>query len=193
MSKRVLRKEIFARRDSLTAEEILAKSRDIAQQLARLPFYQKEESQTIMFFLSFRSEVETREMVEDNLARGNRVLVPKSLPEERKLIPSQLLDFEKDLAPGAYDIPEPRPEALRPVNPEHIDLLIVPGVAFDLQGNRLGYGGGYYDRFFERLRPGVPLVALAFELQIVRQVPVEPWDRRMDWLVTEKRVIQTAG
>ena len=79
------------------------------------------------------------------------------------------------------------------VNPEHIDLLIVPGVAFDLQGNRLGYGGGYYDRFFERLRPGVPLVALAFELQIVRQVPVEPWDRRMDWLVTEKRVIQTAG
>lgn len=193
MPKRVLRKQIFALRDSLTGAEILSKSKGVAAQLERLPIYRDKESGTIMFFLSFRSEVETRPMVEESLARGRRVLVPKTEPKERFLIPSQLLDPEKDLVPGFYDIPEPGPGALRPVDPEEIDLLIVPGVAFDLQGNRLGYGGGYYDRFFERLRPGVPLVALAFELQIVTAVPVEPWDRRMDWVVTEERIIRTAN
>ncbi len=192
MSKKALRKEIFALRDSLSSAEIMARSKGIAAQLARLPFYRKE-GLTIMFFLSFRSEVETRRMVEDNLARGNRVLVPRTESEERKLIPSQLLNPEKDLVPGFYGIPEPGPGALRPVDPLEIDLLIVPGVAFDLQGNRLGYGGGYYDRFFERLRPDVPLVALAFELQIVSRVPVDPWDRPMDWIVTEKRAIHRAG
>ncbi|MGI6227111.1 MAG: 5-formyltetrahydrofolate cyclo-ligase [Peptococcales bacterium] len=192
MSKKALRREIFALRDSLSRAEIAAGSRKIGAQLRRLPFYRKEDL-TIMFFLSFRSEVETRGMVEDNLARGNRVLVPKSEPVGRRLIPSQLLDLEKDLAPGFYGIPEPGPGALRPVEPQEIDLLIVPGVAFDLRGNRLGYGGGYYDRFFERLRPEVPLVALAFELQLVPRVPVDPWDRPMDWIVTEKRAIHRAG
>ncbi len=191
MPKNALRKEIYALRDSLTPEEIAVKSRAVAGQLEELPFYR--EAATIMFFLSFRSEVDTRGMVEENLAKGKRVLVPKSLPKERVLVPSQLLDLEKDLALGYYDIPEPRAEALRPVEPAEIDLLIVPGVAFDLQGNRRGYGGGYYDRFFERLRPEVPLVAIAFELQIVSRVPIEPWDRRMDWVVTEKRAIHTAG
>ncbi len=191
MAKNALRKQIYALRDSLTPEEIAAKSEAVAGQLAKLPFYR--EAGTIMFFLSFRSEVDTLGMVRDNLGRGKRVLVPKSLPEERLLVPSQLLDLKKDLIMGHYNIPEPGPAALRPVEPEEIDLLIVPGVAFDLSGNRLGYGGGYYDRFFERLRPAVPLVALAFELQIVDRVPVEPWDRRMDWIVTEKRAIHPAG
>lgn len=191
MPKKALRKEIYALRDSLTSAEIAAKSGAVAGQLEKLPFYR--EAGTIMFFLSFRSEVATRGMVEKNLEQGKRVLAPKMSPRERVLIPSQLLDLEKDLVLGYFDVPEPRPEALRPVEPAEIDLLIVPGVAFDLRGNRLGYGGGYYDRFFERLRPEVPLVAIAFELQIVPRVPTEPWDRRMDWLVTEERAIHTAG
>ncbi|HPU01831.1 MAG: 5-formyltetrahydrofolate cyclo-ligase [Firmicutes bacterium] len=191
MHKRALRKEILARRDRLSASEIAAWSKAIARRLLELPPYR--EAGTIMFFLSFGSEVDTGEMIEESLARGKRVLVPKTVPEERRLIPSELLDCAKDLAPGAYGIREPRPEALRPVAPCQIDLLIVPGVAFDLKGNRLGYGGGYYDRFFNRLRPGVPLVALAFELQLVEHVPVEPWDRRVDWLLTEKRAVHTAG
>lgn len=191
MPKHALRKHIYALRDSLTPEEISVKSRAVAGQLEKLPFYR--EAGAIMFFLNFRSEVETGEMVKSSLARGIRVIIPKMVPKKRELIPSELLDYEKDLTRGYFGVPEPQPEALRPVDPRQIDLLIVPGVAFDLQGNRLGYGGGYYDRFFERLRPGVPLVALTFELQLAEQVPVEAWDRRMDWLVTERRAIHTAG
>jgi len=172
----------------LSGEEIREYSRQIARRLYGLPEYR--ESRVIMFFLSFRSEVDTRSMVEESLARGKEVLVPKALPDSRELIASRLLDCREDLAPGAYGIPEPKESALRAVDPLQIDLLIVPGVAFSEDGRRLGYGGGYYDRFFGRLRPEVPLLALAFELQIVPEVPVQPWDRPVDLIVTEKRVIR---
>ena len=188
VTKRELRKQIFQRRDRLSAEEIREYSRQIARRLYGLPEYR--ESRVIMFFLSFRSEVDTRSMVEESLARGKEVLVPKALPDSREMIASRLLDCREDLAPGAYGIPEPKESALRVVDPLQIDLLIVPGVAFSEDGRRLGYGGGYYDRFFGRLRPGVPLLALAFELQIVPEVPVQPWDRPVDLIVTEKRVIR---
>ncbi|HOP69302.1 MAG TPA: 5-formyltetrahydrofolate cyclo-ligase [Bacillota bacterium] len=188
MTKRELRKQIFQRRDRLSGEEIREYSRQIARRLYGLPEYR--ESRVIMFFLSFRSEVDTRSMVEESLARGKEVLVPKALPDSRELIASRLLDCREDLAPGAYGIPEPKESALRVVDPLQIDLLIVPGVAFSEDGRRLGYGGGYYDRFFGRLRPEVPLLALAFELQIVPEVPVQPWDRPVDLIVTEKRVIR---
>lgn len=188
VTKRELRKQIFQRRDRLSGEEIREYSRQIARRLYGLPEYR--ESRVIMFFLSFRSEVDTRSMVEESLARGKEVLVPKALPDSREMIASRLLDCREDLAPGAYGIPEPKESALRAVDPLQIDLLIVPGVAFSEDGRRLGYGGGYYDRFFGRLRPEVPLLALAFELQIVPEVPVQPWDRPVDLIVTEKRVIR---
>lgn len=187
MDKKALRRAIYAVRDALSPEEIRLKSEAIARRLYDLEQYR--ESGTIMFFLSFRSEVDTRPAVEESLARGKKVLVPKAMLAARELVPSYLLDWGTDLAPGAYGIPEPRPEALRPAGPAAVDLLIVPGVAFDLKGNRLGYGGGYYDRFFARLRPGVPLAALCFELQLVQSIPVEPWDRRVDFIITEDRAI----
>jgi 5-formyltetrahydrofolate cyclo-ligase len=187
LDKRTLRREIFKVRDALTRAEIETKSRAIAARLYDLPAYR--ESRTILFFLSFRSEVDTAPMVVASIARGKQVAVPKAVPETRQLIPSLLLDPQRDLAPGFYGIPEPHPKSLRPLDPGALDLIIVPGVAFDESGNRLGYGGGYYDRFFPLLKPRVPLVALAFELQILSAVPVDQWDRRVDYIVTEKRLI----
>jgi 5-formyltetrahydrofolate cyclo-ligase len=189
MEKQLLREEICRQRDRLNRFEIVQKSTAITEKLYRLPVYRA--SYTVMYFLSFRSEVDTRAMIMAALAEGKRVLVPKALPRTRELLPSQLTDWERDLAPGAYGIPEPREEALIPVDPAAVELLVVPGVAFDEQGNRLGYGGGYYDRFFKRIAPETPLVALAFELQIVDSVPVQPWDRPVDLIVTERRLIET--
>lgn len=189
MSKPEIRRQVCRARDSLTPAEISLQSALIAQKLRLLPAYR--QARRIMFFLSFRSEVNTRSMVEESMARGQQVLVPRSVSATRELIPSRLLDWERDLAPGAFGIPEPRPEAFRPVQPDEVDLLVVPGVAFDLQGNRLGYGGGYYDRFIRLLRPKVSLVALAFELQLLPEVPVQGWDRPVNWIVTEARVIFT--
>ncbi|MEW5784102.1 MAG: 5-formyltetrahydrofolate cyclo-ligase [Bacillota bacterium] len=191
MDKQSVRRAVFKERDALTPEQIKAKSAAIAARLYALPAYRA--CQKVLFFLSFRSEVNTRPMVEESLRRGKQVLVPKAVPETRRLIPSRLLDWEKDIRPGAYGIPEPHRDALRTVDPGELDLVIVPGAAFDQKGNRLGYGGGYYDRFFSLLKPAVPLVALAFELQIAPALPVEHWDRPVDCIITEERVIFTGG
>jgi 5-formyltetrahydrofolate cyclo-ligase len=190
MDKRALRKKIIALRDRLSPAEIMEKSALIAEKLYYLPAY--TQAATIMFFIDFGSEVSTRSMVEETIKRGKVALAPKALPKTRELIPSQILNWEADLAPGAYNIPEPHSDALRPRKPEEIDLLIVPGVAFDVKGNRLGYGGGYYDRFFPMLKPNVSLIALVFDLQIQPEIPVDDWDQSVDIVITEKRIIKTS-
>ncbi|HAA37409.1 MAG TPA: 5-formyltetrahydrofolate cyclo-ligase [Firmicutes bacterium] len=187
LDKKSLRKKVLAARDSLTWDQVEANSVKIAEQLFALPQYRA--AQTIMYFLNFGKEVLTMKMVPQTLAHGKRAVATKTVTKERRMILSEIYDLEADLEPGLWGIPEPKAEALRPLEPTEIDFVIVPGVAFDLQGNRLGYGGGYYDRFFPQLREGVPLVAVTFELQIVKEVPVDPWDRRVDFIITEKRVI----
>jgi len=188
LDKKELRKQIITERDQLTDDEIATKSAIIAEKLYSLPAFNQAEA--IMYFVSFGSEVDTRPMVEETIRRGKTALAPKAVPQSRELIPSRIIDWESDLMPGYYNIPEPRAGALRPYAPEQIDLLIVPGVAFDLKGNRLGYGGGYYDRFFSLLKPGTPLVALVFDLQIVPAVPIDEWDRPVDCVITDQRLIE---
>jgi 5-formyltetrahydrofolate cyclo-ligase len=187
VNKRELRRKIIQLRDQLSPEDIKEKSSRIAENLFRLPAYR--EAKTVMFFISFGSEVATRMMVEETIRRSKIALAPKALTKTRDLIPSQIIDWDQDLAPGAYNIPEPRKDKLRPFAPEAIDLLLVPGVAFDQKGNRLGYGGGYYDRFFSLLKPETALVALVFDLQIQPEIPVDKWDRRVDCIITDERVI----
>jgi len=185
--KKTLRQDVLSRRDQLNWQEVEVFSAEIAKKMFALPEY--IAAGTIMYFLNFAKEVMTLKMLPQTLAHAKRVVAPKTVAKERRLILSEVLDVVDDLAPGLWDIPEPKAERLRPVVPSEIDFVVVPGVAFDEKGNRLGYGGGYYDRFFAQLREGVPLVAVTFEVQILPTVPVEVWDRRVDLIITEKRVI----
>jgi 5-formyltetrahydrofolate cyclo-ligase len=105
------------------------------------------------------------------------------------MMASRIMNLDGDLRMGNYNILEPREECLRPVSPERLDVVLMPGVAFDLTGGRLGYGGGYYDRFLESCSPRCLLIALAFELQIVEHVPCADHDIHIHKIVTEKRVI----
>ncbi len=187
LEKKLLRKEVLSRRDTLTWEEVREHSRVIAGRLVSLSEFIR--AGTVMYFLNFGKEVQTLEMVPATLALGKRVVAPKTVHKERRMILSEIIDTENDLAPGLWNIPEPKPDRIRPVDATQIDFVLVPGVAFDESGNRMGYGGGYYDRFFNELRPGVPLVAVTFELQVLPAVPVAAWDRRVDLILTEKRVI----
>ncbi len=186
MPKKMLRSSVLALRDSMDMTEIEEKSRIIKDRLLGLDEFLA--SRTVLFFLSFGKEVRTEEMVRESLALGKNVLVPKTDTKNHRLILSRLLDYDDDLAPGVWGIPEPRPKALRPVDPPEVDLVIVPGVAFDLDGNRLGYGGGYYDRLFPTLKKATPLVALAFACQLVATVPTEEFDQQIDCLLTEESV-----
>ncbi|OFW56906.1 MAG: 5-formyltetrahydrofolate cyclo-ligase [Candidatus Solincola sediminis] len=185
--KKALRKKIQALRDGVSTEERDALSARVADNLWSLPEF--ESARSILFFISFRSEVNTVPMIERSIAGGKITCLPCTDMKSRGMIASQVLDLGKDLVLGNYDIMEPRQEAIRPVAAERIDIVLMPGVAFDEGGGRLGYGGGYYDRFLEKCRPDCRLIALAFELQLVDEVPRAEHDRLIHTIVTERRII----
>ncbi|MCX7658787.1 MAG: 5-formyltetrahydrofolate cyclo-ligase, partial [Oscillospiraceae bacterium] len=127
------------------------------------------------------------------LARGKRIAVPlvESAAGYQKMIsPCEIKDVEAELAKGCYGILEPVKELARRVPPENLDMVIVPGVAFDLKKNRIGYGGGYYDRFLKKMRFNCLKVGIAFEFQIVPEIPASENDVPVDIIVTEKRIIK---
>jgi 5-formyltetrahydrofolate cyclo-ligase len=141
-----------------------------------------------MLFASFRSEIETAPLAEWVLREGKVLCLPRILAP-RIMAAFRIHDRTADLAPGAWGIPEPR-EGLPEVPPETVDLVFVPGSAFDEDGRRCGYGGGFYDTFLPRMRPGTPRVALAFEAQLVREIRLEEHDLPVTVIVTERRVIR---
>lgn len=189
MSKSELRKDVLKARDALSPASVAEKSARIMERLLGMDEYRR--ASTIMAYLDFRSEVRTGKLVEQAMADGKRVAVPVTDVASRRLTPSLLEAFPGDLQPGAYGIPEPRPGCLRPLDPLALDLVVVPGVAFDGEGNRLGYGGGFYDRFLPRTGPGSVFVALAFELQIRPGVHPGSHDIPVHYIITEDRLINT--
>lgn len=191
ISKKDIRNLVAERRDRLTPGELSARSAAVE---ARLFSYEPFVSaRTVMFFVSFRSEVLTEGMIKRALDAGKCVVAPVVRLETRELVASELKDFDSELAEGAYGIPEPKPEFVRPVPPEEIDFAAVPGLAFDRAGHRVGYGGGFYDRFIERLRPDAHLAALAFSFQLFDEVPFQQHDRKIHAVITDAETLIVNG
>lgn len=190
MAKSEIRKEVLKARQAMTSVEIAEKSACIMKKLMSLEEYIK--ANIIMTYLDFRNEVQTEMLVTKAMSEGKQVVVPLTDLLNRKLVPSLLIDFPGDVAPGTWGILEPRPDCLRPVELSKIDLVIVPGVAFDLNGNRLGYGGGFYDRFLPLTRQDCVFVAPSFELQIRDNIYPSEHDFPVHYLITEKRIIKIA-
>ena len=145
----------------------------------------------LLVYVSKETEVDTHGLIQQLLAMGRQVCVPWFDSERERYVASALHDFGQDLATGKFGILEPKPEAVRPVASEGIDAALVPGLAFDETGNRLGRGRGYFDRLLQDL--GGATIALAYDFQVVPEVPVEAHDTPLDFVVTENRVIRTKG
>ncbi|WIV13471.1 5-formyltetrahydrofolate cyclo-ligase [Proteiniborus sp. MB09-C3] len=190
MDKKSLRSEILSKRKSLSKEELIEKSTAISKLLFSTDKY--KSSNYIMCYIDFRNEVKTEEIIKTSLKEGKNIIIPISVVETRQLILSQLLDYDKELEAGTYGILEPKKEFIREVNPELIDLVLMPGVAFDRRGYRIGYGGGYYDRFLTRIHKSVPKIALAFELQMVPHVREGRYDVPVDYIITENEIIKAS-
>lgn len=187
-SKPALRKRLLVRRDRIAPKEQARAAGHINRRILALPEYRR--ARWVGLYCAFRSEVATAALLRRALRQGKRVAVPVTIWRSRSLVFSEVRDPEKDLVPGIQGIPEPRPDALRPIAVEALDLLIVPGVGFDLSGRRLGYGMGFYDRLFHRLPGHVHRVALAFERQVVPVLPAGKQDLPVDVIVTEERVLR---
>ena len=148
-----------------------------------------KNAKNIMLYLDFNNEVSTDSLIKKLLNLGKIVSSPITLKEERKLIPSQITDLKNGIQYGTYNIREPKPECSPAINIKDLDVVIVPAVAYDKNCYRLGYGGGFYDRFLENLRKDAVTIGIAFDLQIFDEVPKEPHDAQLDYIVTESRIL----
>jgi len=186
-AKRELRELIGDCRRSLPEAEKQRLSRIIVERLVELPAY--VSARTVMLYVHLPDEVHTTHLLADAARRGKRVVVPYCEGERLGLFRMESLD---ELAPGAFGVLEPKPELrgdpARDVSPEQLDLIVVPGVAFDSRGGRLGRGKAYYDGLLSRAGPDTALVAVAFECQMVDEVPMQAHDVSMQRIVTEKKI-----
>ena len=182
-----LRQTILGARDGLSDKDRQAKSISVMQNFWTLPGMQHWS--TLFIYVNFRSEVETLELIKNCINQDIRVAVPLVDASAVHMLPFLIKDPEHDLVPGYYNIPEPDPKNCLRLEPGEIDAAVIPGSVFDIHGGRLGYGGGYYDRFLLTDAPQAKRIGLAFELQVVDKVPLEPHDQPLDILITEKRIV----
>lgn len=183
-----LRKDILAARNRLIPAEIAEKSAAITRTL--LDLEPIRNSQLIFVYVSFRSEVATIDLIDALIAMGKTITVPITRLKEKRLDAIHLRNPELDLEPGYCGIPEPKKEVCltRNIPPEKIETILLPGSVFDERGGRFGYGGGYYDRFLEKV-PTAMRIGLAFDMQIIEKAPLSEHDELLDLVVTESRVI----
>lgn len=188
--KKQIREQAHANRNAQTNKDEV--SRDVVARCMALPEYQ--QAKTVLFYIDVRSEVRTRNDLTNALSTGKKIVVPYCVDGELELFH---LENNDELDIGMYKILEPKTElrsvASKQVNVEEIDMIIVPGVAFDRRGGRTGHGKGYYDKLLEHARPDTPLIALAFECQLFDEIPMQDHDIFMDKVVTEKAVYDGLG
>ena len=183
MTKSELRKEKLNMRKNLDREARTLASKVIFEKVVSLKEF--EDSNTVLIYLSYNSEVETRLLIEYALATGKNVCVPV-VQEEGQMIAVEINSFE-NLVKNRYDICEPKDDS-KEVSKKSIDLAVIPGTVFDAECNRIGYGKGYFDNFLKGTK--IFKVALAFDEQIADSIPVEANDVKMDMVITPTRVLR---
>jgi 5-formyltetrahydrofolate cyclo-ligase len=182
-AKRRLRREVLTARDALPPRERATRADRIVDRLLTLP--EIGAARTAMAYWSFGSEVETARLIDRWLAAGVRVVLPRIAGDAIEAVAYRPGDALRETGFGAME-----PSGGTVVGPDDVDVVVVPGVAFDRTGHRVGYGGGFYDRFLPRTRRGAFAVAVAYGLQVVEEVPRGGGDRRVDAIVTEDEVIR---
>ncbi|CEH28152.1 hypothetical protein AM501_23705 [Aneurinibacillus migulanus] len=185
-SKRLLRRQILKQRADIALYERDRRSEEVIRRLLAVP--EVEAAQRLFTFLSFGEEVCLDRFIAECDKLGKSVYVPKTYMKEKKMLPYRFTGWDA-LIEGAYGIREPDETKGDPWHGDPFDVILVPGVAFTEQGERLGYGGGFYDRFFAGLSHVPPLVAVCYEMQVVPFLSIEAHDQKVDKIVTESRVI----
>lgn len=189
--KRALRREMVARILALEPAERRRQEAELSGRFGSLPGLDGAGT-VLLYATAFPEELQTRPMLRLVLEGGRRLVCPRVDRASRRLVLHEVRDPEADLRPGVLAIPEPS-HACPEVAPAAVDWVLVPGLAFDARGHRLGRGAGHYDRLLTRLRPRVPRWALALEPQWVRELPTEPHDQRLDGVATPSRCVAFGG
>jgi 5-formyltetrahydrofolate cyclo-ligase len=187
--KALIRREVAARFAALSAEELAERSAAIRNRLMFLKEFGSAGS--FLLYASMADEVDTAPLIDGLLAAGRPVFLPVCRPGRAEFDAVSIRSRSADLVPGRFGILEPR-LGLVPADTGDVEFALVPGLAFDRQGARIGRGGGYYDRFLARLHLSALRVALALEFQVYPAVPTADHDQRVDLIVTEREIIRVA-
>jgi len=186
--KTLIRTELLKKRNNLSGNDKLNFSLKIKGTLVNLPEYKKAKA--ILCYMPINNEVDTVTLIKDSLKNKKRIALPKVNKKEHSIEVFEIKNIEGDLEIGCYNILEPKIENKR-LNYSDIDLILVPGVAFDCRGFRIGYGKGYYDRLLKNTNAAK--IALAYEFQVHDKLPGESHDVCVDKIITEKRIIECGG
>lgn len=185
IGKSELRSKMLEKRYGLSWQDVQIKSHAINEALFAQSYF--INAKTMLIYLPIKKEPNSLPIIKNAWNMEKQVLVPVTMPEKKELLLSRL-DSLKDLTEGYHGIPEPKKTRLHPVKPHKVDLCLLPGVAFDTNGYRLGYGGGYFDRFLPTLRPDCLKIALAYDFQILECIEHMPHDIPVDVIITESAI-----
>jgi len=184
-AKRALRRQVGAELGRLGPEERAAVSAQARARLAAQPLW--HTARRVLLFASLPEELDLWPLLTEALADGKRVALPRFVTETKSYEACEIRDIERDLRAGHFGIREPGPDCAR-LSTTRLDLILVPGVAFDLQGRRLGRGKGYYDQWLKILRGTT--CGVAFDQQVVVEIPLEAHDVRLDCILTPTRWVE---
>jgi len=187
LSKDAIREDILQRRRDLDTEILRSKSRSIIQRV--LDWNGFRDAKSVLIYLSRRGEVETDALVQEALDRGKTVGVPVIDKKNNELAVSQVSGLDIEFEVGPFGIREPAKQFLKPLALKNLDLVIAPGLAFDKQGGRIGYGKGYFDRLLARMPQTTLRAGLALEFQVYDSLPQTTADVPMHVVVTENATL----
>lgn len=181
-SKNDLRTALRRQRQNLPLEVVREDSARIRRRLLSLDRFR--EARSVMLYLPARGEVDTWALLDHFWARGAEILLPRCRENAPGIMEAYAVASREDLGPGCFGLIEPQAGRASKVPTPEPEAILVPALAFDRQGYRLGFGGGYYDRFLPTLTCSPLLVGPAYAFQILESIPVEPWDRPVEMIVT---------
>ncbi len=185
-------RELVRSRKATLGEDLGPLSEKVTKNLETLPFFPRKKGHSLIYFVGKKQtcEVQTLPHIQRSIKRGFEVWLPKTIVAEKALRWGNINNLTSDLVLGAFSVWEPTDETIsrRTIDFSSIQIAIVPGVAFDEQGHRLGYGQGYYDRFIQATLLNCPIIGLAFEFQVFPELPTENHDAKVDFIVTEKEI-----
>ena len=186
-SKKLLRKFMLDTRGDLSPDTVRRDSARIRDRLLTLDAFR--EAGSVMLYVPARKEVDTWPLLEHFWRRGSQVLLPRCCDGRTGVMDAYAVTSPLELGPGCFGLVEPRSDLARLVADPRPEVILVPAVAFDRRGYRLGFGGGYYDRFLPNLTVPPLLIGPAYTFQVVDTVPTEPWDQPVQILVTPEETL----
>lgn len=184
--KKELRKQLLAQRELFSDAQIGEISGVIFEKVKKMECFKK--AQTIMIYVTFGKELQTGDFIKYCISEGKRVATP-ICNNDRTMILAHTTAFPEGFVPTKMGIPEIPRETAVAIDPQELDIIITPGLAFTLDGDRIGYGGGFYDRLFEILPQKTILLCPAFDDFILESLPVGPYDKKVDMVISEKRSV----